>query len=143
MTSDAYLTASCLCQSIIVRLPEKVNWVAHCHCSLCQKAHGAAFVTWVGVPLKQFSVEKGNEKLQWYRSTEKGKRAHCQQCGTPMLFCSERWPDEMHIARALIDQDLLHPVQCHAFYDARVDWTLCDPELPKRGGTSGTQPINN
>lgn len=35
----------CLCGVIkfTARFPSK--WVAHCHCTRCQRAHGAAFVT--------------------------------------------------------------------------------------------------
>jgi hypothetical protein len=25
------------------------KWVAHCHCSLCRRAHGATYAPWVGM----------------------------------------------------------------------------------------------
>lgn len=39
----------CLCGALqfSVRFPTK--WVAHCHCTMCRRAHGAAFVTWFEV----------------------------------------------------------------------------------------------
>ncbi len=139
--SEQLIHASCLCGRIKVKVTGPAKWSAHCHCKKCQKAHGAAFVTWVGVDLKSFKLVEGESNLIWYPSSETGKRAHCQHCGTPMLFWAERWQDEMHIARACIDSDFTMPVTAHAFYDSHVSWTSADPQLPKRGGTSGTDLI--
>ena len=32
-------------------------WVAHCHCTLCRRAHGAAYVTWFGIAEERASIE--------------------------------------------------------------------------------------
>ncbi|WP_074456288.1 GFA family protein [Nitrosomonas eutropha] len=37
------LRASCLCQSIILEIDGPVHDMLFCHCSMCRKAHGAAF----------------------------------------------------------------------------------------------------
>ncbi len=136
------LTASCLCGAIKIEVQSQPLWSAHCHCRMCQKAHGAAFVTWIGVAKEKFSIVQGEAALIWYASSTQGKRAHCTNCGTPMLFWAERWSDEMHIARSLFDQSISLPVNTHAFYDSHVDWTIADPHLPKRGGPDGTNPLD-
>lgn len=136
--SELPLTASCLCGTVKVEVRSTPLWSAHCHCRMCQKAHGAAFVTWVGVEKEKFSIVSGDSQLIWYASSETGKRGHCSKCGTPMLFWARRWSDEMHIARSLFDIPLSIPVKTHAFYDSHVSWTSADPELPKRGGPGGT-----
>lgn len=41
--------AQCLCGDLKLEATLPSKWVAHCHCSLCRRAHGAAFVTWVGM----------------------------------------------------------------------------------------------
>ncbi|WP_144392369.1 GFA family protein [Pleionea sediminis] len=134
--------ASCLCQSVQLSFAEPVNWIAHCHCTMCQKANGAAFVTWLGINKEKFEITKGKSYLSWYQSSADASRAHCKNCGTPMLFTSSRWKDEVHVSRALVDTTLSHPVDCHAFYDTHVNWSTTDPDLPKRGGQSGTEPLN-
>ena len=78
------IQGSCLCKKIQFSIPEQILWSAHCHCSLCRKAQGAAFVTGV-------------------------------------------------ITRASLDSELPHPVECHAYYQSRVNWTQADPHLPKKG----------
>lgn len=42
-------SGQCLCGEVHfqARLPSK--WVAHCHCTQCQRSGGSAFVTWVGM----------------------------------------------------------------------------------------------
>lgn len=51
--------AQCLCGDITLAATLPSLWAAHCHCSLCRRAHGAAFVTWVGMdaPLRDRRCE--------------------------------------------------------------------------------------
>src|SRR5690606_34943450 len=41
-------SASCFCGAIRIDAELPSKWVAHCHCTMCRRAHGAAFVTWAG-----------------------------------------------------------------------------------------------
>ena len=53
-----------------------------------------------------------------------------------MLFTSVRWPDEMHIARALIHGALDREPSAHVFYDTHVPWLELKDELPKKSPQS-------
>ena len=46
MSVHEKVSGGCLCGAVrfTAKLPSK--WCAHCHCSLCRKAHGAGYVTW-------------------------------------------------------------------------------------------------
>ena len=46
----------CLCGAVTFVASGPPKWVAHCHCSMCRRAHGAAFVTWVGMPAERVSI---------------------------------------------------------------------------------------
>ena len=48
-TAPTVASGACLCRAVgfVATLPSR--WVAHCHCSRCRRAHGAAFVTFVGL----------------------------------------------------------------------------------------------
>ncbi|HEV7267834.1 MAG TPA: GFA family protein [Falsiroseomonas sp.] len=123
----------CLCGAVRFRVGLPSNWVAHCHCRMCQRAHGAAFVTWVSVERTRFAVEPGAEAaLGWHESSPDARRGFCRRCGSPMLFRSDRWPGEMHVAAAALDDGPDRAPQVHAFWDAHVAWTSADPDLPKR-----------
>jgi len=47
---DVIYTGSCLCGSIKYTTNSEIMAVSHCHCSMCRKAHGAAFATYGSAP---------------------------------------------------------------------------------------------
>ena len=96
-------SGSCQCGALRfdVALPSK--WVAHCHCSMCRRAHGAAFVTWVGMDATRARIDDTRQTLRWYASSPGAERGFCSHCGTMLFFRSQRWPGELHIVRANFD----------------------------------------
>ena len=129
------LFGSCLCGEVRfrVRLPSK--WVAHCHCSYCRRAHGAAFVTWAGFASEQFELVPGTLQPAWYASSPGARRGFCPKCGSSMFFESARWPGEMHVARALVEGPLDREPAAHVFYETHVPWLDVKDDLPKVAGS--------
>lgn len=125
---------SCLCGAVRfdAELPSK--WVAHCHCSLCRRAHGAAFVTWVGMDATRVQLDDAQQQLRWYASTPGAERGFCSHCGSMMFFRSERWAGELHIARALFAGPVDREPQVHVYWGDHVDWVALDPAdgLPRK-----------
>ena len=123
---------SCLCGAVrfTAALPSK--WVAHCHCTYCRRAHGAPFVTWAGFPDDQVTLDDAASLLHWYESSKGAMRGSCSRCGTPMLFKSERWPGELHIARSLIEGPLDKDPSAHVFFETHVPWLSIEDDLPKK-----------
>jgi hypothetical protein len=112
-----------------IALPPK--WVAHCHCSMCRRAHGAGFVTWVGVVRDAFTLERGEPELVRYRSSGQATRGFCGRCGSTLLFESAHWPDEIHVTLANLDSaEGLEP-QAHAYWASRAPWAVAGDSLPK------------
>jgi hypothetical protein len=99
---------------------------------MCQRAHGAAFVTWVSVDAAQFELDVRDDALAWYASSPQAERGFCRRCGSPLLFRSVRWPGEVHVARASIDGPLDRMPQMHGFYDTHVDWFTVNDGLPRK-----------
>lgn len=121
---------SCLCGAVQFTALLPAKWVAHCHCTRCQRAHGAAFVTWAGFPSEAVEVHDDQNSLRWYVAQEGGSRAFCGQCGSPMFFKSGRWPGELHIARALFQDPIDQEPQSHVFFETSVPWVTLADELP-------------
>jgi hypothetical protein len=141
MSAPALLRGQCLCGAVQFTIQPPTKWCAHCHCSYCRRAHGAPFITWVGVPEEQFRLAAGEEALGRYASSPEATRSFCRQCGSPLLFVSSRWPGEVHVAAAaLLDPPDRLPA-AHAFFDQRVEWILVDDTLLKLGGETGTEPL--
>jgi hypothetical protein len=135
------LQGACLCEAVAFEIQLPTSFVGHCHCSMCRRAHGAAYVTWVGVPAVGFSFTRGEEVLVDYRSSEHVTRRFCGRCGAP-LFCNDtRHAQEVHVTLAhLKDETGLKP-EAHFFFDSRASWMDLDDDLPKLGGESGMVPL--
>lgn len=122
----------CLCGAVSfeAKLPSK--WVAHCHCTMCRRAHGAAFVTWVGVEETGCSLNDPKGVFARYRSSAEGERGFCSRCGSSFWFRSSRWPGEVHLTLANFDTPLDRAPQAHSFYDTHVDWYAVNDSLPRK-----------
>jgi hypothetical protein len=120
-------TGRCLCGDVALSLAMPSQWVAHCHCSLCRRAHGAAFVTWVGMRAGDVAIEDPHARLQWYASSPGAGRGFCGRCGSTLLFRSSRWPGELHVTRANIEGNVDRAPQAHAYWDTHVAWVALDP----------------
>ncbi len=125
-------SGACLCGAVSFEIEAPSLWVAHCHCSQCRRAHGAAFVTWVGAAAERFRLTAGEELLSWHASSADSRRGFCRRCGSTMLFQSERWPLEMHVVRANIDGEIDRDPQAHVYSDTAVDWVHLGDSLPRK-----------
>jgi hypothetical protein len=123
---------ACLCGAVRFTLRLPTRWIAHCHCTLCQRAHGAAFVTWVSIDVQRFALEAQDDALAWCASSPQAERGFCRHCGSSLLFRSARWPGEVHVARANITGPLDRLPQMHGFYDTHVDWFTVNDGLPRK-----------
>lgn len=135
------LHGQCLCGAVAYAITAPSLWCAHCHCRMCQKAGGAGIITWFGVKPAQFRYTRGEDQVHWYASSPQAERGFCQTCCSPLFFRSERWPDELHITRASLDDPLDREPAAHVFFDTHVRWMPIDTELPRKGGESGVEPL--
>ena len=128
------VTGSCLCGKVefAMQLPSK--WCAHCHCSMCRKAHGAGYVTWVGFEKNQVVFPQGKKELAWYKSSPGAERGFCTQCGSSLFFRSERWAGELHVALGCILDEIDLQPQANVFFDKHVDWMPIDRTLKQIEG---------
>ncbi len=120
----------CLCGAVRFHFEGASLWCAHCHCTLCQRAHGAPVVTWVGVPREHFHLDAGAH-LRWYDSTPGASRGFCDACGSTLFFQSTRWPDEMHIVRSNFDGAIDREPSGHAYWETHVAWLAFGDALPR------------
>lgn len=124
----------CLCGDLRFILDFPSKWVAHCHCTLCRRAHGAAFVTWVGMDRDKVAIDDPHGRLSWHASTSRGERGFCARCGSTVFFRGDRWPDELHVTLANLHGPADRAPQLHAYWDTHVDWVGLDPDdgLPRK-----------
>ena len=134
MTTGQTVKGGCLCGVVEFSAMLPAKWCAHCHCSMCRKAHGAGYVTWVGFEQNQVTLTSGENQLKWHESSAGAQRGFCRQCGSSIFFRSQRWADELHIALGCIDDAIDLQPQANVFFDNHVDWMPIDKQLKQVDG---------
>lgn len=125
------ITGTCLCGSVQYSTHIPTLFCSHCHCRFCRHAHGAAFVTWFGVPEDTFAITSGETTLRWFQSSRHSRRGFCADCGTTLFFVSLASPGEIHIALATSDGPIDREPQGHIFFDQRAAWFEPRDDLPR------------
>ena len=134
MPQEKQVNGSCLCGAIGFQAGLPSKWCAHCHCSMCRKAHGAGYVTWVGFETDQVSFVQGENELKWYESSPGAQRGFCPHCGSTLFFRSERWAGELHITLGNINDPIDRQPQANVFFDKHVNWVAVDTSLKQVDG---------
>ncbi len=131
MSEAAEFIGGCQCGEVRFSAKPPTLFCAHCHCDFCRRAHGAAFVTWFGVPEAQFGFLRGEDRVVWYASSRQGRRGFCSRCGSTLFYTSSLCPGEVHIALANMHGRIDRRPELHVFFDAHVDWFEFNDDLPR------------
>ena len=130
--SDAKLAGGCLCGAVRYEIDGAGESASNCHCSMCRKASGAAFVTWLGVAHGNFRYTQGAPAS--YRSSDIAKRAFCAACGSPLQFDYHGTHDHTHITVGSLDEPArVAPVR-HIWVNDRIPWADYADGLPEFSG---------
>ena len=140
-TNENAACGACMCGAVEFDLTLPVTFCVHCHCTMCQRSHGAGYVTWVAVPRDRMSFRRGESALVRYASSDHGTRSFCGTCGSTLFCESTKRADEVDIVLANVRDPVGLAPQFHAFFDDRASWIDVDDDLPKLGGESGLEPI--
>ena len=123
------VAGSCLCGQVRFEAalgPD--NWMEHCHCSMCRKAHGAASVTWIDLPVGDFRWTAGESELVRYRSSKDWTRIFCRHCGSHVAGQREGAP-MLSIAAGVLDGDPGCRPQAHIYVGSKAPWTELLPQF--------------
>ena len=132
---------ACLCGAVRFEIQLPPLFCAHCHCSICRRAHGAAYVTWVGALATGFTLLAGDDQLVRYRSSDHGTRSFCGICGSTLFFTSAHHPDRIDVVLANLQAATDLRPQFHAYFDDRAAWVEVNDGLLRLGGASGLEPL--
>ncbi|MBM3459711.1 MAG: GFA family protein [Armatimonadetes bacterium] len=128
------LRGRCLCGAIRIQLIGEPLSCAHCHCRWCRLAHGAAFVTWLGVAEENLVIEAGAECVSWFSASTGARRGFCRVCGATLFYAAEVCLGEVHVARACVEDPSAPTPAAHAFSDQQVPWVELVDLLPRITG---------
>ncbi|MGH6951360.1 MAG: GFA family protein [Vitreimonas sp.] len=123
-------TGSCLCGAVRYEVAGPFDMMAHCHCSMCRKHHGAMFSTFVSAPLSGFHFTSGQDRIAIYKSSEDGRRPFCRSCGSVAPMPLEAMGLVVIPAGNLWDDPGVRP-QMHMFAASRASWYPISDALPQ------------
>lgn len=130
--SDAAYQGQCLCGGVQYEADKLGDKMGHCHCTMCQKFHGAAFATFGSVSKADFRWLKGEGLLRTYLADNGTKRKFCKQCGSSLIFESATDNGLVEFSLATLDvAPKLHP-DAHIYTGSKTDWVNIEHDgLPK------------
>ncbi len=115
-------TGSCLCGKMQYQTGELSGELDHCHCTFCQKSHGAAFGTYVKVmDPASFTWTSGGPDRGRYQSSSHSARWFCTSCGSS-LVAEIDGGKILAITAATLDTRLAITGAHHMFARSRVHW---------------------
>jgi len=126
------LQGGCLCGSVRYEAKGKSRKVANCHCSMCRRHSGAAFLTYAAYPSGSVRFTKGSPAE--YRSSADTVRSHCAVCGSPLTFVSDSDRGTVWLTVGSLDDP--NPVQPTEQWHvaSKLRWVRLDDALPKCPG---------
>jgi len=130
------IRGSCLCGEVKFEIHGKLGRSSHCHCSMCRKAHGAAFGTYALVRVEDFKLLAGAELIARYRSSPGVERTFCSRCGSTLQFISEKLPGIVDVALGVLDDDPGIRVPHHIYVASKAPWLEITDGLPQYPGSS-------
>src|SRR3954470_5361321 len=119
---------SCLCGQIKYELSGGVELINHCHCSMCRKAHGAAFGSFLHASSDGFRWTAGESLVERYESSPGNVRAFCRVCGSNMPVLDHK---SVTIPAGTLDDDPGVRPMLHIFTGSKAPWFDIDGSLPQ------------
>ncbi|UCF81172.1 MAG: GFA family protein [Acidobacteriota bacterium] len=138
--ADDILTGSCLCGAVTFEIETPTSYCCHCHCSNCRRAHGAAFVTWLGFDDEDFRLTSNPDDLVNYHTDTGATRSFCRKCGTTLFYKSPRWEGENNVALGNVHGEADRVPEHHMYVDHKAKWHQITDSLPQKGGETGEEP---
>jgi len=126
------LAGSCLCGTVRFQISPPFSKFAHCHCTRCRKATGAAHASNIYLTPEQLTWLAGQDAIARYNlpSALSFARWFCSQCGSLVPRLSRSGKTVVVPAGSLDDQPMENP-RARIFCDSEAPWVCVGDDLPR------------
>jgi hypothetical protein len=125
------LHGSCLCGGVKYEISGQLTGALNCHCSMCRKAHGAAFRSRARVNSADFKWLQGEQLITWFESSPGNHRGFCRVCGSPLLSRFDQNPSAFGLPLGTLDDDPKVKPMFHVFVGSKAAWHDISDQLPQ------------
>jgi hypothetical protein len=122
--------ASCLCGDVAWEVAGRLEFMSHCHCVRCRKAHGAAFATAALCQPDAFRLLRGRERIGGFESSPGIRRPFCTRCGSVVADGEPSGGAVVVPAGPFDDDPGVRPV-AHIFVGSKAPWFELAGALPR------------
>lgn len=126
----------CLCGDVTYAFSGPENWRGYCHCESCRRNTASPVAAFFGVPRAAFRFTGKAPAV--YASSPGVRRLFCARCGTPMAYDSDRFPDEIHLYAASLDDPAAFAPEAHFFFAEHLPWFDVQDDLPRHPAGGAT-----
>ena len=106
-----------------------VELINNCHCSMCRKASGAAFCSFLHADSRAFRWTDGEHLLESYQSSPGNVRTFCRTCGSRLPVLEDG--DHVIVPAGTLDDDPgVRPV-VNIFTGSKAPWFEIEDSLPQ------------
>lgn len=123
------LKGGCFCGRIRYEVTGMPFHETSCHCFICRRTTGAPFVAWFSVPRSGYRLVCG--KPARLKSSAKGMRGFCSQCGTQLTFEHEDFSEEIDVTTCSLDNPDALPPKDHSRASSKLSWVKLADQLPE------------
>jgi hypothetical protein len=127
-------TGGCLCGAVRYRLASAPFDAGWCHCRTCQLNSGSPAMAAGTVPVEDYVIELGADKVGTVKSSDFGHRGFCRECGTPLYMSVDFQPETLDFSLATLDDPARIEPGFHIFYAERIAWAEPADDLPRFDG---------
>ncbi|MFI5393944.1 MAG: GFA family protein [Candidatus Binatia bacterium] len=120
--------ARCLCGAVTWESDGPLQFMSHCHCARCRKAHGAAFATAVAGPADRFRFQ-GTEHVARWESSPGLFRCFCGRCGS--VVPGNPFDGMVFLPAGNFDDDPGARPLAHIFVASKAPWFEIHDSLPR------------
>ncbi len=130
------ITGGCLCGAVRYEVSEPPIETGTCHCRMCQRWTGSAFMTMARFSRAALRFTKGEPKL--HRSSSIKEKGFCPDCGSSLF---DRYlvrkgarffkPDMVWVQLGTLDQPEAVSIDFHYGVETQLPWVHFDDGLPR------------
>jgi hypothetical protein len=130
------LKGGCFCGRVRYEVTGTPFHETICHCAICRGTTGAASVAWFSIERSHFRFTEGAPAR--FKSTRRGTRSFCSECGTQLVFETENYPDEVDVTICSLDDPESVKPKDETWVSSKLRWVALDKHLPHhRSGVPG------
>ena len=125
------IIGGCLCGGVRYEYDGEIDEVSLCHCSMCRKAQGSAYVAVSPIDATRFRMLAGEALLKEFRAVPHKARVFCANCGSPLYSMRDDLPGVKRLRLGTVET----PFQCrnsyHTHVASKAAWEVIADTLPQ------------